>query len=541
MSPSPTEPATQPLAQPDPRRWYALGVLAAGLSMIVLDGTIVGVALPTIIADLHLHLTDAQWVNSLYNVVFAALLLTTGRIGDRWGRRGIFMAGVVIFLAGSILAALATGAGPLIWSRVVQGVGGAMILPSTLSTVNATFRGRDRAAAFGVWGAVMSGMAALGPLLGGWLTQSFDWRWIFWVNVPLGALILIGAVLFVPATRGAAGRPGLDVDGLLTSALGFGALVFALIEGTQLGWWRPREDFSVFGLVWPRTAAISPIPVIGAIGLVFIALFVLWERHRARNGRDALLDLALFRTPTFTWGNLTAMMVAMGEFALVLVLPLYLINVAELSVLGTGGVLATMALGAFFSGASARHLAARLGAARTVVVGLALEVIGVAAVTVTIGVRASWWLIAAVLVIYGAGLGLASAQLTSTVLADIPAEQSGQGSATQSTVRQLGSAIGSAAAGTALAIGLTVALPGRLAGLVPAAQADTLTRAVIDSAGGAITGMRARGSSPLTDALEQGFAYAAMGATAVAGVFLLLGLIGSLRVAAAARRSHAAV
>ncbi len=159
-----------PAAPPDPRRWLGLAVLAAGLSMIVLDGTIVGVVLPTIIADLGLDLTDAQWVTSLYAMVFAALLLTFGRVADRVGRRTVFVAGIVVFVAASVTAGLAADGAALIASRAVQGVGGAMILPTTLSTMNATFHGEDRARAFGVWGAVMAGLAAIGPLLGGWLT-----------------------------------------------------------------------------------------------------------------------------------------------------------------------------------------------------------------------------------------------------------------------------------------------------------------------------------------------------------------------------------
>ena len=178
--------AAQAPSAPD-HKWAGLFVLATALSMIVLDGTIVGVALPTIIEDLHLDLGDAQWVNASYSVVFAALLLTAGRLGDRLGRRNMLLGGVVVFLAGSLLASQADDAGTLIVARLIQGVGGAFVLPATLSTVNATFRGKDRAVAFGIWGAVISGMAAVGPLLGGWLTTSFTWPWIFLVNLPIGS------------------------------------------------------------------------------------------------------------------------------------------------------------------------------------------------------------------------------------------------------------------------------------------------------------------------------------------------------------------
>ena len=353
-------------AQPIPGRWKALAVLAAGLSLIILDGTIVGIALPTMISALNLNLTDAQWVNAIYNVIFAALLLGAGRLGDRIGRRTTFAAGVVLFVGGSLLAATASGPGSLIASRTVQGVGGALVLPSTLSSVNSLFQGKDRAAAFGIWGAVMSGMAALGPLLGGVLTEYASWRWIFWVNLLLGLLVLAGIAAWVPQTHGKPADKGVDVDGVLTSAIGFGLLVFGLIEATTLGWWDKKQTFKVFGWEWPTSWSMSPVPWAIAIGLVFIMLFVVWEHHRAKVDRDALLDLALFRVGTFSWGNLTAATVAIGEFSLTFVLPLFLVNSLGLSTVCTGIVLAAMALGAFFSGASARHLAARMGAAGVV-------------------------------------------------------------------------------------------------------------------------------------------------------------------------------
>lgn len=431
------------------RRWVGLAVLALSLGLVVLDGTIVGVSLPVIIADLELSLTDGVWVNSLYSVVFAALLLTAGRLGDRIGRRRLLIAGILAFVLGSVLAALSTGAGALIAARAVQGVGGALILPSTLSTVNATFRGKDRAVAFGVWGAVMSGAAALGPLLGGLLTTYASWHWIFWVNVPLGVAIVVAAVLVVDETVGD-DSSGIDVLGPVLAAIGFGALVFGLIEGANLGWWAPEAELAIGGWVWGTDAIMSPVPVALAVGVIFIATFVLYERALGQRNRTRILDTGLFAIPSFSWGNLTAALVAVGEFALIFVLPLYLVTALGLDTLGAGLVLVAMAGGAFVAGASARHLAVALGAAKVVVLGLGLEVFGVAATAVIIQFQYGAWLVAAALLVYGIGVGLASAQVTSLVLADVPVEQSGAGSAVQSTVRQVGSALGSAMGGSVL-------------------------------------------------------------------------------------------
>ncbi|WP_083707246.1 DHA2 family efflux MFS transporter permease subunit [Intrasporangium flavum] len=533
--------ALSPTVSEQPRKWLALGVLAAGLSMIVLDGTIVGVALPRIIGDLHLDLTDAQWVSSLYAMVFAALLLVFGRLADRLGRRTVFAVGVAVFVVASIIAGQAGSGSALIASRALQGIGGAMILPATLSTVNATFRGQDRARAFGIWGAVMAGMAAVGPLLGGWLVTSFDWRWIFYVNVPLGVLILIGTALTVPQTQGARSHRGLDVGGLLTSGPGLALVVFGLIEGTPLGWWRPTATFTLAGLTWPVTAPVSVVVPAIATGVGLLVLFAVWERRRSSAGRDALLDLRLFAVPTFSWGNLTAFAVAAGEFALVFVLPLYLVNVLGLTVLSTGVVVAAMALGAFASGAQARRLATRLRPPVIVVLGLALELAGVLVTAFMVGPDTSPWALAATLVVYGVGLGLASAQLTSTVLGDVPTEQSGSASAAQSTARQLGSALGTAIAGSTLAAGLSAGLPDRLARIpqLPNELAQQLAASSADSAGGVIPLLRADGThgplggiGPLvTDALSAGFADATRLALISAAVLVGLGVLGAIRVA----------
>lgn len=531
-----TETTTAQEIAPTPREWFGLAVLSIGLGLIVLDGTIVGVALPVIIEDLGLDLTDAQWVNSLYAVLLAALLLSTGNLADRLGRKRLFLAGLVVFMAGSLYAASADAAGHLIAARAVQAVGAAFIMPSTLSTVNAVFRGKYRAAAFGVWGAVISGAAAIGPLAGGALTQWASWHWIFLVNLPLGALVLVAALFTVPETRGKKKRPGVDVDGALLSAIGFGALVFAVIEGPDLGWWAPKRDLTVGGWTWSSDAPVSAVPVALLIAVIALTLFVVWERHREKVQRAALLDLNLFSLRTFSWGNVTAGTVAVGEFALLFALPLYLINALGLTVMGAGLVLAAMAVGAFLSGAAARHLAARFGAPGTVLIGLGLEVAGVLVLALLVTGTTPGWLIAIPLTFYGLGLGLASAQLTGTVLHDVPVEISGQASATQSTVRQIGSALGTAFAGAALSVALALTLPAALdsAGIP---GSDQLAQATRQSAGTTISQLRAQGDASsmggqtdaAVQALSSGFADATRWALLVAAAFLVLGLIGAVR------------
>ena len=566
---------------PYPRRWAALAVLACGLGLVVLDGTIVGVSMPTIIRELGLDLAGAQWVTSLYAVVFAAFLLTAGRIGDFAGRRRLFLVGVALFTVGSVMAALATGGGSLIGARVIQGLGGAAILPSTLSTVNVVFRGRERAAAFGVWGAVMAGAAAIGPLAGGLLTENIGWESIFWVNVPIGVALIVAGLAVVPETsardddssaddtahRAAAhptdddcgngdvgGDDGLDdnnagnagnaeteddttllrirrfdLAGFVLSAVGFGTLVFGIIEGPKIGFFTQIRPFSIGPLDWPAN-----FPSAAGIALVIAALsltaFVFVEKSRSRADAPVLLELGMFRYPTFSWGNATALMVAIGEFALVFVLPLYLISAVGLSTVVTGVILAGMALGAFLSGAMARHLAARIGAPGVVLLGLGLEVFGALQLAAEERPEQPLWLVVVALTIYGLGLGLASAQLTSLVLGDIPESLSGQASATQSTIRQVGSALGAALAGAMLTVGIRTN-----AGDLPPSVAH-FAEPLSDSAGGLLNALRAQGApADIIAPLSKLFADATRLSLFSAVAALTIGFVCALMV----RRSHA--
>ena len=417
------------------RRWWALATVALGVSIIIMDATVVNVALPVIIEDLGLTATQAEWMNAIYSLVFAALLLTVGKIGDLHGRRRVFLVGISLFTLASVAAGFAANGQALIGARFFQGVGAAMILPATLSTVNALFTGKHRAIAFAVWGSTIAGMAALGPLVGGWLTTYYTWRWAFWINIPVGLLVFAGILWSVPETRDEKARPGLDLLGVTLSALGLGAIVFALIEGQNYGWWR-QDDGS-----------ISPVPIAMAAGLLLMWGFVVTQRARARDGRVALVDLGLLDVRSFRYGAIAALIVALGEFGLLFTLPLLLQNALGYSALGTGWLIVSLAVGTFLISGATPQLTARWGGRTVVRLGLGTEAVAVAGLAITLSADISGWLIAAWLFLYGLGVGMATAQLTSVILADIPVNESGQASGLQSTFRQLGSALGVAILG----------------------------------------------------------------------------------------------
>ncbi len=454
-----SEPSAAHLAAPGPagrRRWLAMPFIALGVAMIIVDATIVNVAIPSIQRDIGLTVPDAEWVNSLYSLVFASLLLTTGRIGDIVGRRRLFVIGVVVFVLASLVAATSHWADSvqvLILGRFLQGIGGAMILPASLSTVNAMYRGKDRAVAFAIWGSTIGGTAALGPLIGGWLTTSFGWQWAFLINVPIGLCILFGLLRYVPETKDPDAKRGFDLVGTALSIVGLSALVFGLIEGQRYGWWTPMAQFSAAGIDWPLDS-IAPSAFAFALFAVCLTLFIFLERRRMRANATVLLNFQLFDVRSFRYGNIAALIVSLGEFGLLFALPLFLQSVIGYSAFDTGIVLLSLALGAFASSPGAAKIANRYGGRTVVRLGLALEVVGIVGLGEVASTTSTGWTFAPWLFVYGVGVGFATAQLTGVIMADIPVQESGQGSAMQSTSRQIGAALGTAILGAVLLVSL---------------------------------------------------------------------------------------
>lgn len=515
------------------RRWVGLVFISIAVALIIVDSTIVNVAVPAVVEDLGLSSTQVQWVQESYTLVFASLLLLFGSLADRVGRRTMLLSGVVLFAASSVVAATAGSGDLLIGARLVQGVGGAMILPTTLSLLNATFRGKERAIAFAVWGSTIGGMAALGPLLGGWLTTSYSWRWAFGINVPLGVLIVVGVLATVSESK-AASKERLDAVGALLSVVLFGSLVFGLIEGRTYGWWSPIETFTLGTLRW--SAGISPIPVAFLVSAAALAAFLWWGAHRRRRGQPALLDLSLFSIASFRNGNIVAMVVALGEFGIILSLPLWLQFVLGFSALQTGLVLLALAGGSFVASGFAGAASGKVKPITVVRAGLAAELVGILATAFVIGPDAAWgWLVPG-LFVYGFGVGLATAQLTGVILQDVPVERSGQGSGTQSTSRQVGSALGVAILGTVLFTATGASLRSSLEGDgLPAAQVDSTVSAVVDSAGAAILPLANDPSTAtLGEQAKSAFSHGTRASALTAAAFLALGLATSISLGAGA-------
>ena len=520
----------------NPKRWKAMPIIALAVSVIIMDATVVNVVLPVLIRDINLTASDAEWVNSVYALVFAALLITVGRIGDIFGRRRLLIVGIVVFGVASLLASLSDSATTLIMARLLQGAGGAMILPATLSTINALFTGRERGIAFAIWGSTIGGMAAVGPLVGGWLTTDFSWRWAFLINIPITIIVLVGTLLWVPETTDPHAERGADAAGVVLSILGLGAVVFGLIEGQRYGWWTTTEPLTLGGFSW--SWSVSPVPVAFALGLAMLTAFVLVERSRARSHRPALLDLTLFGIRSFRYGSIAALVVALGEFGMLFALPLFLQGALGYTALDTGLLILALAVGTFLISGGTPQLTRRLGGRAVVRIGLFLEAVAITGLGLSISLTANGWVLAAWLFVYGSGVGMATAQLTSVILADVPVSQSGQASGLQSTVRQLGSALGIALLGTLLVSTLAAATTDNLRsvpGLDNAAQ-QQIVGIVKGSAGAAIPELGALPNGPAAQvAAETAMVGAARITTLSAAGIILLGLLATIALPAMRR------
>jgi len=532
-------------------RWIALVFISAAISLVIIDGTIVNTIFPKVIEALKLTSTEVQWVQESYVLVFAALLLVWGSLADRVGRKLLLMIGIAIFVGASVWAGLSTDASTMILARVVQGLGGSMVLPTTLSLVNATFQGKERGIAFAVWGATIGGMVAVGPVLGGWLATDFGtdgWRLAFNINLPIGLIVLAGVWWWAKESKQEHEEKGIDVLGALLSVIMFGTLVFGLIEGRTYGWWtvNAAHPFELGSFKW-ATEGISVIPVSLAISVVSFALFVLYENARLKAGKSVLLDIAVFKIASFRNGSIAALIISMGEFGVLFAIPLWLQNVLGLTPISSGLVLLWLAGGAFLASGVGGGLSGKVSPVTMVRAGVALELIAVFGVAFFASVDGGFWSIVPWLFAYGIGIGLATAQLTGVIMVDVPMNKTGQASGTQSTARQVGSALGIAVLGTMLFTSVQSSIDSRLGSAefrnqgINDKMTSQISTAVVDSAGGAIPGLsgyyQATGMpKDLADKVQaeagDAFTEGTKAAAWAAAGFLFLGLLSTINIGA---------
>jgi EmrB/QacA subfamily drug resistance transporter len=448
--------------------WLALLVLCMGFFMILLDTTIVNIAIPSIIDGLHSSLDQILWVLNAYILVYAVLLITASRLGDRYGQRNLFVAGLAVFTIASALCGLAQDTNQLIAGRVIQGIGGALLTPQTLAVISVMFPPARRGTAMGIWGAVAGLATVAGPTLGGFLITNVDWRWIFYVNLPIGIAAIILAFLFIPDLR--PGRQhGWDIPGILLSTAALFLIVFALIEGERYNW----------GTV---TGFIS-IPLILVAGVVLLVAFIVVERTAS----EPLVPLALFRDRNFAILNWVTAAMAFGMLGLFLPLTIYLQSVVGLTAFQAGLAFAPMSLTSLVVAPNAGRLTDRVGGKYILLTGLALFGIGMGGIDFSAGLDSTWLTFLPWLIVAGFGMGCIFAPATTVAMRNIPQHLAGAASGVFNTTRQLGGAIGSSIVGAVLQNRLSAALKEQAAsraGELPAQLPAAARQTVIDSFSG---------------------------------------------------------
>lgn len=430
--------------------WAILITLSIGFFMTLVDLTIVNIAIPNMVDKLHASLDQILWVVNAYTLALAVLLITAGRLGDLRGKKNLFIGGLVVFTLASLACGLSRDAGQLVAFRAIQGVGAAMIIPQTLSLIVDTFPAEKRGKALGVWGAVAGVSGIAGPTLGGLLVSDFDWRWIFFVNIPLGILAVFMAVMILPnAQRTAQHR--LDLIGVLIASVSLLCLSFALIEGQRYSWnpW-----------IWATIGASA----------VLMAIFLVYQRGQQHN--EPLVPFELFRDRNFSIMNFVGVAVSFGIIGLLLPMTIYLQSALGFGALKAGLTLLPLALGTMLIAGPAGALSDRFGGKYILMGGLLAFGGGMLWLLMIAAVGRSWTALAAPLFLIGLGAGCTFAPMATEVMRNVPVRLSGAASGVNNALRQVGSVLAAATIGALLQVNIVSALKDQAnqrAGAIPAA------------------------------------------------------------------------
>jgi EmrB/QacA subfamily drug resistance transporter len=418
-----------------------LFTMCFALFMAMLDNTVVNVALPTLSRELGAGVSELQWIVDGYALAFASLLLTGGTLGDRFGRKRLFMSGLAVFTVASLWAGVADSSSVLIAARVVQGIGAALLMPGTLSILTVTFPPQERAKAIGIWAGVSGLALALGPTLGGWVVERFGWESVFFLNVPIGIAGLLVAARIVRESRSDEARR-LDIPGLLLGTAGLFGLTYGLIEANQKGWGDPVIVASLAG------------------GALLIAALLLWERRAPH----AMMPLSFYRVPAFSAGNVVAFSVSFGMFATFFFLSLYMQLIRGYSALETGVRFLPLTLMIVIVAPQAGRFAQRHGSRIPMSFGLTLAAAGLFLMS-RLSASTPYALMVPMFVLMGVGIASTMAPMTAAVMNAVGPQRAGLGSAMTNTSREVGGVFGIALLGTILTTKLSGALAPALASI----------------------------------------------------------------------------
>ena len=517
-----------------PKQLLTLVVCCLAISVIVIDFTIVINALPSIQATFTgVSVKDLEWITSLYGVVFGSFLLTWGKLGDEFGRKKILMGGVAIFVLGSVIDGLSGNLSMMLVGRTIQGFGGAMASPSTLSILSTTFTGKARSIAFGLWGAVAGAAGVIGPLMGGYFTTYVTWRWSFLINVPLGAVTLAVALYAIRESKFRDSKYSTDFLGVTLITLGLASLLFGFIEAQTYGWLVPNETFTLGSFEWPLSSVSLPA-VCFIAGAAFLAGFTLAELRRAKVGKVPLFDFSLLKYKAFRYGLFTVGIVAVGEFATIFIYSIYFQVGRGLAPINSALNLAPFAIAMFVFSPIAGKLSNKYGAKRTVTTGMIMEALALFLLFAITGDSTPFYYFYPVFVLFGAGFGLSLPQLTNFVLASVPFQRAGVASAANNTIRQISAAFGVAVLGAVMVAEISTVGHADLAvANLPIGVKDSLGVLLNSGLSGGISPNLPSGLSPLalgtirsviTDSISQGVKWAAF----TAGIFVSFGALSSM-------------
>ena len=421
------------------KKWAPLLVLSLALAIIIIDTTLLNVSLTALVRELHTTLQALQWVISAYSLTLAALTVTGGRIGDLFGRRKMFCLGAIIFAAGSFLASISRNLPTLlVGESIIEGFGAALMMPATASLLVAKYRGHDRSIAFGIWGAVAAAASAVGPILGGFLTTHYSWRWGFRINVVVAAILVTGAMIIEENQPRTAKK--IDYVGVLLSAIGLLFIVFGIIDSPTKGW----------------SSFIVPSSI--AAGIVVLIVFAFWEARVERGGGTPIVSMELFSNTSFVAGASVTATLMLAQNGVIFSLPVFLQSVLMLDAFHTGLSLLPMSVALLIVSPASGFLTKRVPHKRLVQVGLIVSFIALFVLRASISATMNPSMLIPGLALYGVGLGMVLSQINNLTLSSVSVRDAGEASGVTNTFRQVGSSLGAAIIGAILLHAIIVRL-----------------------------------------------------------------------------------